>query len=289
MNNILITGATGNIGKELIEYLLKISTQSNIVAGLRDTTESKKVLSKYTELHFVHFDFEDNNTHRYALRNIDTIFLLRPPNLSDVDKIFKPLLVTAKKEGVQKIIFLSVQGVETSKVIPHNKIERLIKTLGFEYIFVRPGYFMQNLTTTLVNDIKTKRQIILPAGSACFNWVDVNNVAEATAHLIHKFSEYKNEGYDITGTEVENFYTVAEKLSETTNTTISYTNINPISFYILKKKEGLKSGLIIVMILLHFLPRFQRKQPLSDIYFKLTGKNPTSLKVFCEREKDKFI
>lgn len=47
-------------------------------------------------------------------------------------------------------------------------------------------------------------------------------------------------------------------------------------------------GMIAVMIPLHFLPRFQQKPKISDFYEQLTGKNPTSLKVFVEREKNQF-
>jgi hypothetical protein len=47
-------------------------------------------------------------------------------------------------------------------------------------------------------------------------------------------------------------------------------------------------GLIIVMIMLHFLPRFQKEPKISDFYERLTGKKPTVLKTFIEREKKFF-
>jgi len=46
--------------------------------------------------------------------------------------------------------------------------------------------------------------------------------------------------------------------------------------------------MIIVMIMLHFLPRFQKEPVISDNYEKITGKKPTSLGEFIEREKIKF-
>jgi len=46
--------------------------------------------------------------------------------------------------------------------------------------------------------------------------------------------------------------------------------------------------MIIVLILLHFLPRFQKEPKISDFYERLTGKKPTDLKSFIEREKKKF-
>jgi len=48
------------------------------------------------------------------------------------------------------------------------------------------------------------------------------------------------------------------------------------------------TGMIIVMILLHFLPRFQKEPQISDFYEKLTRKKPTDLKTFVIREKRQF-
>jgi len=53
-------------------------------------------------------------------------------------------------------------------------------------------------------------------------------------------------------------------------------------------KQAAEKGLILVMIMLHFLPRFQKESKISDFYEKLTGKKPTSLIDFIRREKDKF-
>lgn len=47
-------------------------------------------------------------------------------------------------------------------------------------------------------------------------------------------------------------------------------------------------GMIIVMILLHFLPRFQKEPQISNFYEELTGKKPTDLKTFILREKAQF-
>ncbi|HRZ96988.1 MAG TPA: NmrA family NAD(P)-binding protein, partial [Paludibacter sp.] len=157
-----------------------------------------------------------------------------------------------------------------------------------DYIFLRPGYFMQNLTTTLIHDIKTKRQIILPSGKAKFNWIDIENIGEVSSVLLNRFSEYTNQAIELTGNENLDFYKVVDLINASIKTPIRFTSVSPFEFYRIKKKEGMVSGLIIVMILLHFLPRFQKEPALSDYYEKLTGKKPTSIIDFIEREKIKF-
>lgn len=288
MSNILITGATGNIGMEVIRFLSTINSSDRIIAGVRNIEKAKQLFKNIADIDYRHFDFEDFKTFDGALIGVDKIFLLRPPHISDIDTYFRPLILKIKENNVNRIVFLSVQGAEKSKVIPHNKIERLICENGLDFIFLRPSYFMQNLTTTLIGDIKTKRLIILPSGKAKFNWIDTENIGEAGAILLDKFDDYKNTSIEITGLENKSFEKVTALINESIDNPIRFKNVNPIRFYRIKKREGMVKGMIIVMILLHFLPRFQKEPKISDFFERLTGKKPNDLKTFIEREKKLF-
>jgi uncharacterized protein YbjT (DUF2867 family) len=288
MSNILITGATGNTGSEVIRFLSEMDASDKIFAGIRNIKKAKPVFKDFPQLHYVHFDFEDAGTFDSALADIDRVFLLRPPHISDTDKYIKPLISKIKENNIREIVFLSVQGAEKSKVIPHNKIERLIKENNLDYIFLRPSYFMQNLTTTLIDGIRTKREIVLPSGKAKFNWIDIENIGEAAAVLLQNFEEYKNQAYEITGLENENFRKITSLINNTIDNPVRYKSVNPLQFYRIKKQQGMAKGMIVVMILLHYLPRFQKEPKISNFYERLTGKKPTDLKTFIEREKKQF-
>lgn len=215
MAKILITGASGNVGKEVVRFLHHLNTEHQLIAGVRDPDKSRITLSRLPGLKFVHFDFEDASTFDRAMEDIDRVFVLRPPQLSDTDRYFNPFFTRLKQKQINEVLFLSVQGAEKSKVIPHNKIERLMVETGFNYIFLRPSYFMQNLTSTLMSDIRQKRAIVLPAGSAPFNWIDVENIGEAAAILLNKFDGYKNNAYELTGPQNINFAKVCEAINKT--------------------------------------------------------------------------
>lgn len=288
MKRILITGATGNVGMAIIRCLFMNCVEEQIVAGVRNIPESKSKFAENQKLEFVRFDFEKPETFKQAIENIDLVFLLRPPHISDVDRYFKPLIEAIRQSGIQKIIFLSVQGAEKSNVIPHNKIEKLIVQAGIPFIFLSPSYFMQNLTTTLLKDIQEKGRIILPAGNAKFNWIDIENIGEAVAVLVCKFQEYCNRAIEMTGYENKNFSEVVDVINKNTAIEIVFVNSDPFQFYRIKKQEGMQKGMIMVMILLHFLPRFQKEPRISDFYEKLTGKKPTGLIEFIKREKTKL-
>jgi len=286
LKQILITGATGNIGTEVIRYLTATQTDIQVIAGVRDIPKAKRLFSEYTKLDYRVFDFENPQTFDKSLDNIDCVFLLRPPHISDVDKYFKPLIQKITEKGIRQILFLSVQGAEKSKIIPHNKIERLIRDSGLDFIFLRPSYFMQNLTTTLIKDIQVKKQIILPAGKAKFNWIDIKNIGEVTAILLENFDQHKNKEIELTGDENLSFYSAADIMSAELKDKIEFITVNPFKFFMIKKHDGLNSGLIIVMTMLHFLPRLQSAPKITNNYETLTGNKPATLKEFIARERN---
>ncbi|MCP4438061.1 MAG: NmrA family NAD(P)-binding protein [Aureispira sp.] len=260
-----------------------------MIAAVRNVDKAKNQLSVYVgQIDFVAFDFENQDSFNNAFEQIDVVFLLRPPHISDVNRVFEPLINYLVGAKIKQVVFLSVQGVEKSKIIPHHKIEKLLIASGLDYIFVRPSYFMQNLTTTLLQDIQEKRKIILPAGKAKFNWVDVGDIGLFTALMLTEFEQYKNQAFEVTCHENKNFEAVARFINAVVEDKIEYKNMNPICFYRYKKKMAMPKGLILVMIMLHFLPRFQKEPNVSKAFEEITGQEPTSLKEFITREQAKF-
>ena len=257
MKRILVTGATGNIGFELIRFMDSLDTKNQVIVGARNIEKAKMQFNNFPNLTFRNFDFENFASFGSALQEVDSVFLLRPPHISDIEK-FKPLVSIIKEKGIREVLFLSVQGAEKSKVIPHHKIEGLIRETGINYIFLRPSYFMQNLTTTLKFDIQSKRKIILPSGKAKFNWIDIKNIGETCAILLDNFADYKNKAIELTGYENESFDNVVELINSQIESKITYESLNPVKFYRIKRKDGVEMGMVMVMLLLHFLPRFPK-------------------------------
>lgn len=103
---ILVTGATGNVGKALIKYLLNAQKELQVLAGSRNVEQDQKKHPPHPKLKWVPFDFHDLKTSEEALKQADQLFLLRPPAISDVNTVFKPLIEKAKETGIKAIVFL---------------------------------------------------------------------------------------------------------------------------------------------------------------------------------------
>ena len=284
MIKILITGATGNVGKEVIKSLQNIDHQLNIYAGVRNLNEDRIILSNYN-VKLLLFDFTDFKTYNMALEGCDILFLLRPPQISEVEKYFKPIIETCKENKVKHIVFLSVQGVEKSKIIPHHKIEKLIVESKISYTFLRPAYFMQNFTTTLRNDLVNKNQIYLPAGKARFTLIDVRDIGSVSAAILTKSSQHINKSYELTCKEKLTFLDMARVLSAILETDIQYKSPNLINFFLTKRKEKMPTMLILVMMMLHYFPRFQQEPEITEWVAKILNRQPTTFAQFVADNK----
>ena len=94
MKKILITGATGTVGLEVLKALKTINEPFEIFAGIRNFNTEKQKLEGF-DIKTIAFDFTDITTFKHAFSNCDILFLLRPPNISDVKHFFEPLLKIA--------------------------------------------------------------------------------------------------------------------------------------------------------------------------------------------------
>ncbi len=277
--NILITGATGNIGLSILRSLQHFQSSLQVFAGVRNIeTDTEKL--KGFNIACVKFDFENIDSFSTALKGIDVLFLLRPPQLADVSKYFKPLIYEAKIANIKHIIFLSVQGAENSSLIPHHKIEKLIVESRIPYTLLRPAYFMQNFTTTLRSDIINKQRIFLPAGNAKFTVIDVNDIGAVAAKIITAPQSHFNQSYELTNNETLTFTQMAEKISKGTEKDIKFVSPSLIRFYFTKRKEQVPVMLILVMIMLHYFPRFQKTPKTTEWVKLITGQEPKSFDDF---------
>jgi len=258
--NILITGATGNVGKPLAYFLQQASSEHRLFFAFRRPAFARQAIMAKT-WQFRQFDFEDIYSFQHALKDIDRLFLLRPPHLTDVQAYIVPLLSAAKESGVKLIVFLSIQSADSNKWTPHYKIEQAIKKSGLNYVFLRAGFFMQNFLLEIKSDLVERNEIFVPAGSNRFSFIDAKELAEVASNILLDTSTASQE-YTLTGTSPMDYYRVATIATEGLGRKIQYTNPSPLWFILKKMLRGRKFMFAFVQVLLY---RFNRV-PAADQY-----------------------
>ncbi|MGN4446736.1 SDR family oxidoreductase [Bacillus cereus group sp. MYBK79-1] len=272
---ILVTGATGNVGKEIVKALIQRSANFQVATHRK---ESKGV----------YFDFENPSSLKLALMGVTKLFLLRPPHLADAKKYFQPVIDAAKEVGIKHIVFLSLLGVEKNLIVPHAKIEKIIKDSGIPYTFLRPSFFMQNLLSQHGDELRKDKIIEVPAGRGKTSFIDVRDIGEVAAKVLTE-DGHRFKAYALTGSEALTYYEVAEIISKETNEHIIYTNPNIFTFRKRMIQKGLKNDFIMVMIGIYTTARLGLAKKITLDLEQLLGRKPITLKQFAHDYREQLI
>lgn len=143
-NTILVTGATGDLGREVVTHLLK--NGSKVRAATRHPEKAK-----FPEgVKAVRTDYNGVSSVEEAVRDVYGVFLIAPPtNLKAEDKL-NPTIDGAKKAGVMHIAFKFVFGAGKAEESAVRKVKHYLMYSGDKYTIIRPNFFMENFSNGFV-------------------------------------------------------------------------------------------------------------------------------------------
>ncbi|AOM83580.1 SDR family oxidoreductase [Salisediminibacterium beveridgei] len=284
-HRVFVTGATGNIGNFVVDDLLEKGVSVRV--GIRDP-KRKGYTFKEKEVEVVPFDFFDNSTFNEGLEEIDGIFLMRPPQLAMPEKDMLPFITAAKEAGVKQIVFVSLLGVEKNPVVPHRKIETLIRESGMGYTFLRPSFFMQNLNTTHQKDIAEKGILDVPVGKALTSFIDTRDIASVAAVCLTDVN-HVNQAYTLTGNRAISYREVADILSRVLGHSVIYAPKNPLAFRSRLIREETPKAFANVMTLLYLMTWAGTAKSITGEVERILKRQPISFEQYAEDYKEAWL
>lgn len=221
---ILLTGATGNVGRKLLTELT--ARQADVRALVRKTEDVERLRKQGIDA--VAGDITDSASVRSALQGIDRFYILSPSN-EQLAEIEGALVDEAKKAGVQHIVKHSVLGSDVDALCPFTQVhayaEKAILASGIPYTFLRLNNFMQNFVTSHAWSIRAQNAFFEPLANAKISHVDTRDIALAAANILTQ-PGHEGKVYDITGPEALSDAQIAEKLSSLLGRHITYVPIS---------------------------------------------------------------
>ena len=174
---ILVTGATGTVGRHVVEQLVKRDADVRVL--VRDPSKSDFPAS----VSVIQGGLLDVDSLRNAYHGVSTLFLL---NAVVADEYTQALLALnlAREAGIERIVYLSVIHSDLYVNVPHFAgkygVERMIKQMGFNATILRPAYFIENDLT--IKEVVTGYGIYpMPIGSKGLAMVDTRDIGEVAA------------------------------------------------------------------------------------------------------------
>ena len=224
---ILITGATGTVGTEVVKAL---AGQGLIVrAGVHSVGKGEQLRLLNPDVQLVELDYARPYTVRAAFAGVDRVFMITPFSDNQVE-IGKQLVDAAQQAGVQQVVRLSVAGADAEPGIQlgrwHRLVEDYLKQSGVPYTLLRPGSFMQNFINFNGDSIRQEGKFYMPVGEGRVSYIDVRDIAAVAATVLTApVAAHQGQTYTLSGPGAVSNFDVAAAISQATGRVVSYVDV----------------------------------------------------------------
>ena len=229
---ILVTGATGNNGLEILKRLASQNVQARAMvrdaSGTRERARNRAKAIADLGIEMVKADFDRPETLPSALAGVDQAFLVT--NSSERAEAQQLAFVdAAQQSGVKHIVKLSQFAADARSPVRflryHAAVEAAIQVSGMAYTFLRPNLFMQGLLN-FRSMIATQNAFYAAAGQAKVSMVDVRDIADVAVAALTR-PGHEGKIYDLTGSQALTHTEMAERLSAVLGRQITFVDISP--------------------------------------------------------------
>jgi uncharacterized protein YbjT (DUF2867 family) len=283
---ILVTGATGTVGSEVMKQISNTS-DTNIRAAVHSADSLTRLKESNKKIEAVQLDYNRPETLKKALKNVDKLFFLSHDS-PIMTELASSVISAAKNAGIRHIVRLSAKGAdvkaESPSLIMHRQVEEIIEESGIPYTFLRPNEFMQNFINLHSHSIKNNNAFHMAVGDARVSIIDVRDIAAVAVKTLTEDvnnDRHKSKVYTLTGPEALSYYQIAEILSGITGRKISYVNLSEGDFRRSLKEAGVDDWFIYVVLFM--LDSYYRKGIAAQVFTaveEVIGKKPTSFSQF---------
>lgn len=277
MNRILVVGASGTVGTELVRELKSLGHQV-----VRATSR------KEPEADQIHLDLNHHEGFGEAFQGVDKAFFLSPPGYTRQDRLLIPLIDQAKASGLKKVVLMTAMGANAVDTAPMRIAELHLEKSGIPFNIIRPNWFMQNFNTFWIKGILEQNQIFLPVANAKGSFIDARDSAAVAGQLLDS-SRFDGQEFDLTGSEAFDHDQVAEVLSTVTTRKITYESITSEAMSQSLRVAGVPSDYadFLIMILGFFKEGYSAR--VTDSVEKIIGRKPIAFTQYAKDYRGSWV
>jgi uncharacterized protein YbjT (DUF2867 family) len=279
---ILITGASGNVGKEVLKQV--VQTGARVRAAFQSAA---KAATAPSGVEVVTMDYTQPETVRAALNGVERVFLVGPP-AKNLVALERQAMDEIKRSRVSHVVKLSAMGGRDS-IFPrqHGESEAYIQASGVAYTFLRPNGFMQNFVIYNSGTINGQNAFYGCQGDGRVSHVDLRDIA-ATAVKTLTDDGHEDRIYTLTGPTALTNADAAQILSDDVGREIRYVDMPPEQFKQALLGAGVPEWSADALIDLQRLYREGGASEVTSDIEHLLGRKPISFEQFSRDYRQAF-
>ncbi|WP_046246489.1 SDR family oxidoreductase [Hymenobacter terrenus] len=282
---ILVTGATGQLGRATLEFLLHRVPATELAGLARNPEKAAELAAQGIAIR--PGDYEDYTSLVQALRGVDKVLLVSAVAFTDRLAQHTNVINAAKEAGVQHVVYTSLQrkndtlfavpGITESDIAT----EQLLHTSGLTYTIIKNTLWADALPLFVGQHVlETGVVVPVPQGEGRLTYATRRDIAEATARILTE-PGHENQEYTLTGTTPTSFADIAGLLSELASKPIVYKQVTPEAYVEQLVGTGLPQP-VAEYFAFSWMEAYKRGmfEDTDPTLARLLGRQPTSLKDF---------
>lgn len=234
-----ITGATGQLGQLVVDYLKTIVASTDIVALVRDSSKAEG-LGVEARL----FDYNKPEIILTHLKGIDRLLLISGNEIGKRVQQHENVILAAKAAGVKLLAYTSLLKADRSPIFlarEHLQTEDILKSSGIAYTILRNGWYTENYTGNISQHI-SNGALYGCAGNGNISSASRKDFAEAAA-LVLTGEGHENKIYELAGDESFTLYDLTAEISRQADKAITYNNLSEADYAEVLKKVGMPEAM----------------------------------------------
>lgn len=245
--SIVVTGATGALGRLVVDALLAQVPAGEVVAVVRDSEKAAALAARGVELRIADYDRPESLAG--AFRPGDRVLLISGSEVGKRVPQHAAVIDAAKAAGVAQLAYTGVLGgpdADFTLADEHKATERLILDSGLPYTFLRNGWYTENYTASLA-PVLEHRAVLANAGDGRVASAARTDYAAAAAAVLTG-DGHLNTAYELSGDTAWSLAEYAALLSELTGEEITYKNVPAAAHQEVLVGAGLPEGLAAILV-----------------------------------------
>ena len=279
---ILVTGATGTIGSEVVRQLIAAGQKPRVLVR---SPEKLKGLEGKVEI--VKGDLGDAASVARALDGVDKVFLLTAG--LDGPQLESATIDAAKKAGVKHVVKLSVMGAEFEAISFakwHRANEKKLEASGLGWTFLRPGSFVSN-ALWWAETIKKDGAVYQPDGQGKSALIDPADIA-AVAVKVLTTPGHEGKMYTLSGPTAMTTQEVADVIGKTIGRPVKHVDVSPDAARQGMLASGMPEGYVNALLELLAATKAGMTATVTTTVEELLGRKPATVASFIERHSAAF-
>ncbi|MEL6561936.1 MAG: SDR family oxidoreductase [Bacteroidota bacterium] len=288
---ILITGATGQYGSQVIKHLIQKGVNvADIGAMVRSEEKAQKLKTEGVRIHLG--NYEDVDSMRQAFAGVDKLMLVSSNDRGPVTNRTKHhmnAITAAKEAGVKHIFYTSfvrtpnhAQSAIADFQNSHIETEDFLKESGMQYTILQNGIYQEMILPFIGEKVAETGRILFPAHDGEASWVLREELAEVAAQIL--ISEgHENKTYTLTNTDSIGFEQIAGYISACLGKDISFQSPPADEFQSMMKQGGVPEMYVGMMTMWGTAVAQNTMNKTDPALADFLGRKPTSVKQFIDQ------